>query len=471
MTNVKYLVPTALAATLALTGCAGVAQPPKQDLPTAQSETTSPLVDEWWRNFNDPTLTTLVEEALAHNANVLTAAQNVTQSESALREATVALLPQVGLNGAVERQKPSQQTSLPGQTATVTIYQANVAASYEVDLWGRLWKARDAAKAQLAATQYAREVSRSAVAAQTAKSYFALLGLDADVALLTQTLATRDDALSLQKKRYAVGASGEFELKQAEAERAAVAAQLPTTIAAQTQAEAALSVLLGRSPREVVEGQVQRGQGLEALANAPEIPLSLPADLLTRRPDVELAAAQFAQADASLSEARRRFFPDISLSGLFGGQSLTAGSLLKSSARTWTAGAAIAQPIVGLASIEAEVEAAKASRNQAEIAYAQAARSAYADAKSALAAHQSTTDALTATTLRAQDESRIRELVNTRYKAGTASYLDLINAERDRLAAERDHVDALRDRVTALVSVYQALGGGWQPVALNDRMK
>ena len=458
-----HLSLTAVLVAAALTGCGTMAEPPKQDLPAAQSSALSPQLDEWWHSFNDPTLTTLVDEALAHNADVLTAAERIGQSQATLSEADIALLPDVNLSTSATRRKPSQQTAAPGQTGTRTIYDGSVNASYEIDLWGRLWKARDAARAQLAATEYARDTTRSAVAAQTAKSYFALLGLDADVALLTQTLATRNEALELQKRRFAVGAIGEYELKIAEAEQASVAASLPTTIAARTKAEAALAVLLGRTPREVIDGTVNRGAGLETLARTPDIPVNLPADLLTRRPDVQQAASEFQQADASVSEAKRRFFPSISLTGLFGGEALSYSSLGKSSARTWNAGAVITQPLIGLATIYQEVEIAKSSRNQAEIAYAQAARSAYADAKSALATHDGAKEALAATMIRADSQNRVKQLTELRYKAGTASYVDLINAERDRLSAERDRVDALRDRLTALVGVYQALGGGWEP--------
>ncbi|HEY9102960.1 TolC family protein [Chitinimonas sp.] len=458
----KLFQPTLLALLVAagLAGCA-TTPPPTFELPAHQTDKAPAELADWWKRFEDPTLNALVDEALAHNADIMTALQDVNQSQSVLSQARIALLPDVDLNLNGTRRNPSDVTSQPGQGGTTTVYKGGVAISYEVDLWGRVWKAKDAALANLLASQYARETTRAAVAAQTAKSYFSLLALDADEALLTQTLATRNEALALQQKRYKAGASGDYELKLAEVEQAAVAASLPRTVAAREQAEAALAVLLGRTPKEVVDGHVSRGAGLAELAKAQEIPPGLPADLLTRRPDVRRAEAQLAVAEASLSETKRRYFPTFSLTGFLGGESTSLGSLFNAPAKTWSLGAALAQPIVGLARIGAQVDSAKASRDQAEIAYAQAARAAYGDARSALAGHRAARDALIATQLRADSQSRVKELTEKRYQAGVNSYLDLLNAERDRLSAERDRVSALEQRLDSLVTVYQALGGGW----------
>lgn len=455
----------ALALAAALSGCA-TTPPPVFELPAHQSEAAPAELNAWWKSFNDPTLNALVDEALAHNADVLTAIEAVGQSKSTLRQAQVALLPDVNVGLNANRNSPSEETAQPGQGGTSTVYRGGFSVSYELDLWGRVWKAKDAAAAQLLATQYAREATRAAVAAQTAKSYFALLGLDADEALLTQTLATRDQALTLQKKRYDAGASSDYELSLATAERAAIAAALPQTVAAREKAESALAVLLGRTPKEVVEGRVARGSGLAVLAKVPEIPAGLSADLLTRRPDVRRAEAQLAFAEASLGEAKRRYFPSLSLTGFLGGESLELGNLLDSTARTWSVAGALLQPLVGLARIDAQVDAAKSQRAQAEIAYAQAARSAYGDARAALAGHRAARETLVATEARADSQGRVKALTDTRYKAGVSSYLDLLNSERDRLTAERDRVNALQSRLTAMVDVYQALGGGWSSETL-----
>jgi multidrug efflux system outer membrane protein len=355
----------------------------------------------------------------------------------------------------------SDLTAPPGQSGTMTTYQGGFSASYDIDLWGRAWYAKNAIGAQLRASRYARETTRASVAGQTARSYFALLALDAQLEVLQQTQATRQSALELQRQRFKAGASGDYELQLSQSELASIAASVPTVVAAREQAEASLAALLGRSPREIFEGHVTRGVALEVLADAPEIPAGLPADLLIRRPDVRLAEASLAAADASLSEIRRRFFPGISLTGFFGGESREFSTIADSAARTWTAAGTVSQSIVGLLTTWGQVRSAKASRVQAELAYEQAARAAYADTRGALASHVGARETLIATTQRRDSVTRVKAITEQRYQGGAASYLDLLNAERDRLSAENDHVKALENRLDALVNVYQALGGGW----------
>ncbi|MGQ5524352.1 efflux transporter outer membrane subunit [Chitinimonas sp. PSY-7] len=460
----KLMRPALLALLVAagLAGCASYTPPPKLDLPTPEGVTAPAELGQWWQSLNAPVLNGLIDEALRHNTDVLVAMESVGQSRATLRQAQVALLPDVNATLNATRRNPSDLTGQPGRTGASTSYTGGLSVSYEIDLWGRVWKAKDAALANLLASQYAREATRSAVAAQTARSYFTLLAADAEIALLTQTLNTRNEAVSLEQKRFKAGAIGEYELKLSEAEQASIAAALPQVLAAREKAEAALAVLLGRSPKEIIEGHIERGNGLTVLAEAPEIPAGLPADLLTRRPDVRRAEAQLAVADASLAETRRRYFPNLTLTGFLGGESPSLSDLFNAPARTWNIAGQLLQPIVGMANIDAQVEAAKASRNQAELAYAQAARSAYADVRSALAAHSAARDTLVATETRVKAQTKVKELADIRYKAGVSSYLDQLNAERDRLGAERDRVSALQGRLNALVDVYQSLGGGWQ---------
>ncbi|MFT3807350.1 efflux transporter outer membrane subunit [Arenimonas sp.] len=462
---------------LGLSACASTYRAPALELPvvepaSAESAPTilteaTPELTSWWQSFNDPVLTALVSEALTHNVDVLSAMQSVEQSRSTLRQAWLTLLPDISAGGSVTRQQPSDYTAQPGQSGISNVYSAGFSASYEIDLWGRAWKARSAASSQLLASQYARDTVRSSIAAQTASSYFALLRLDAQLALLQQTQRTRSEALELQQVRNRAGVSGDYELQLAQAELAAIDAQLPATRSALTQAEAALAVLLGRSPRAVMSGQIERGGALQSLAATPEIPAGLPADLLVRRPDVRQAEALLAAADASLQETRRRYFPTLGITGFFGNESLTFSTLFDQAARSWNVAGAVTQPIVGLARTRAQVKAAQAAREQAELAYAQAARAAYGDVRSALAAHLAARETLQATQRRVDNQNRVKAIVEQRYEGGASSYLDLLNAERDRLAAESELISALQNRLTALVGVYQALGGGWDAAAFE----
>lgn len=455
-------VALSLGVALALAGCAGTpSAPPQLDLPAAPQAQATAALNEWWRSFGDPVLETAVAEALAHNSDVLLAAARVRQSQGALAAARTNLLPTVDLAVSGARVRSSDDTRAASQPQFGNSFTAGFKVAYEIDLFGRLAAERQVAAQNLAASRYAGEVTRNAVAAQTARAYFTLRALDADEALYAGTLETRTRVLALQKKRLDAGAISAYAYALVEAERASVAAALPRIRAAREQAEVALSVLLGRSPRELAERQPERGGDVATLARAPEIPAGLHAELLLRRPDVRAAEAQLAAASANVEAARARWFPTISLTGFLGGESGSLSDVLQQSARTWNVAGVIAQPLVGLARVSADVDQARAQRDQAELTYRQAARQAYADALSALSAARGARESLEATEVLRESRTRVFELARRTYEAGQSSRLDVLDAERERLEAERQLVTARRERLTALVDVYQALGGGW----------
>ncbi|HVL54926.1 MAG TPA: efflux transporter outer membrane subunit [Burkholderiaceae bacterium] len=453
----------ACAATAALAQAASASAPkpvPPLDLP-AIAEPAPPQLSRWWRSFDDPVLDSLIDEALAHNADLLLAAQRLNQARAALEIAHTNRLPAIDVGADAQRARASELRHVPGRPRTDTFYGAGFTVSYELDLSGRLAAARDAAAARLAASEYARSGIGSAVAAQVARAYFTLRALDAEQALLEQTLRFRSDALALQKRRLDAGVISAAAYAQFEAQRAAVAAVLPGVRAAREQARIAIAALLGRSPRELLASEPIRGATLEALNAAPEIPAGLHSELLARRPDVRAAEAQLAAADADLRQARARWFPSIALTGFLGGESTSLGNLLAAASRTWNVGALIAQPLVGLVRVGAETREAQAVREQAELTYRQAARQAYADALTALSAHRGARETLEASRTLVDSQSRARDLIDRAFQGGTASRIELLDAERERLAAERQLLAAGRDRLIALVNVYQALGGGW----------
>lgn len=451
-----------LGAVLVLAACAGTPKaPPSMDLPKPAAQTAPDAIKQWWQSFGDPVLDAYVSEALAHNSDVQLAAARVRQSRGALDAARTNLLPTVDLTVAGARKRTSDETRQAGQPKIGNNFTGGFTVAYEIDLFGRLAAEREAAAQGLAASEYGQEVTRIAVAAQTARAYFSLRALDADEALYTRTLATRDELLALQKRRLDAGVIGPYAYALVEAERASVAAALPVIRAAREQAEVSLSLLLGRSPRELAERQPERGADVEALALVPEIPAGLHSELLLRRPDVRAAEAQLNAASANVEAARARWFPTISLTGFLGGESGSLSDLISSAAKTWNVAGMVAQPLVGLARISADVDQATALRDQAELSYRQTARQAYADALSSLSAARGSREALAATVNLRDSRVKVHELAVKTFQAGQTSRLDLLDAERERLSAERQLVSARRERLVSLVDVYQALGGGW----------
>jgi multidrug efflux system outer membrane protein len=462
MTAVKKFA--VVAVTLALAACAST-EPrlPAVELPPPTA-THVAGIERWWTQFNDPQLTTLIEEALAANLDLRLAVTRIDEARANLRFARSALYPSLDADFGARRARNSQSTEFvfPGPSIT-TGYTAGLQAAYEVDLWGRLASGRNAAQAELLATRYSAETVRTALAAQVATTYFALRGLDAELLIARDTLGTRTENVKLQKQRFEAGLVGDYEVRLSEAERAFLAAVIPSLQNSIAQTEAALAVLAGRSAREVYTPVVTRGKDLEAGVNGPEVPAGLPADLLARRPDIRQAEANLVAASARIDEARAQYFPSLVLTGRFGGESADLADLFSAPARVWSIAGSLLQPIIGAGRIGAQVDSATARRDQAEIGYVQSVQAAFRDTHNALVAHRSAREVFVA-----QDDRRTQlvealRLSDLRYKSGYSSFIDVLDNQRNLLDAERARVNALRDRQTALVDLYKALGGGWSP--------
>lgn len=453
-----------LALVLLLPACAlSLYKPPVIDVPQhAIGETGD--VSGWWKSFNDKALDALVNEALANNADIRTAAARLEQAQMSLRLAQSSLFPSLDFQPGVSRSKTSEAGNIPpiaGQARISTLHTAQFTTSYEVDLWGRLASLRSDARAGKKATAYQQEAMRNLVVAEVARSYFTLRTLERDEYLLNQVLGTREKAVKVQKERFKVGLMNAYEFALVEADLNAVAAALPQARTAREQAEIGLAALVGRSPQELTDLKMTRGNSLEALAKAKEIPAGLPSDLLQRRPDVKAAEQLLLSADAKVSEARAKWFPLISLTGFLGGESADLSDIVSEAARTWNIAALATQPIIGLWTTKSRVARAKAAREEAEIAYQQAARQAYADILTALSRHKAAKESLAQAQKLYANQSKVRDLAGQQLKTGQVGQLNVLDAEREKLTAGRSLISARRERLIALVGVYQALGGGW----------
>ncbi|GIL03779.1 MAG: RND transporter [Betaproteobacteria bacterium] len=465
MKPLRTLAALAVASLLAACATTETAKP-ALDLPAATGQAPAGL-DRWWTLFNDPQLTALIEEALANNLDLRAAVARIDEARANLRLARSALFPSLDVTASSNRSKRSEATELrQGPPFTSTTHNLGLAAAYEVDLWGKLRSGRDAADASLLATRFDAQTVRIALAAQAATTYFSLRAFDAELALTRATLATRDENVRLQQRRREAGVASEFEFAQAEAERAAVAAVVPPLERAVAQTEAALALLAGRSARAVFAPQVARGVDLEKFDPGPDVPPGLPSDLLERRPDVRRAEAALVAADARIAEARAQYFPSLTLTASFGGESAELSDLLKSPARIWSIAAGLVQPIIGIHRIGAQVDAAAARREQAALGYQQAVQAAFRDVHDALVAQRGARAALAAQEERRAKLAEALRLAELRHRAGYSSFLEVLDAQRGLLAAERERIAALRDRQAALVDLYKALGGGWSPETL-----
>jgi multidrug efflux system outer membrane protein len=338
-------------------------------------------------------------------------------------------------------------------------YRAALNVSYEVDLWGRLRATTQAARAELLASEAARDTVRIALAADVAKAYFALRSLDAQVESTRRTLGLREDGLKLQQKRFAGGVISEYDYRQLEAETAAARAQLPPLERDREIQEAALAVLLGRSPKEIMEGSVSRAENSPGQLLAAVVPAGLPSELMLRRPDLVEAEQRLIAANARVAVARSAYFPSIQLTGMLGSEAQMLSSLFSGPAGIWSFAAAVAAPIFAGGRLEALVGASEAREKQALAGYQGAIQNAFREVRAALAAQGRAMEAFEAERARATALSATLRLARLRYDNGLASQLDVIDAQRNLLAAEIARHEALRAQRAAVADLYKALGG------------
>src|SRR3954465_234691 len=456
----------ALAACLLVAGCI---QPvkyerPAVELPEAWKEAAPRFVEDgrWWRIYDDAALDALVEEALSRNGDLLVAAARVDEARALLGEANSFFWPEVGAQASARRQQISTRTatSFPGIPTQYTNNRATLNVSYELDLFGRLRANSAAARAELEASEASRDAVRVALAAQVAKSYFALRSLDEQVDLTRRTVALREEALALQRKRLQGGVFSELEVRPLEAETAVVRAQLPPLERDREREEAALTVLLGRSPKAVFESQVALKQVFEERPGPAVLPPGLPSELLLRRPDLVEAERQLAAATARVAVARSEMFPTITLTGFLGSESAALGNLFSGSpAATWQLAAGLVQPIFSGGRLQARSEQAQARERQALLQYQQTIRAAFGEGRTPLIVQKRALESFEAESAREAALAETLRLARLRYQNGVASQLDVIDAERGLLAARIARIEALRAQRAAIADLFRALGG------------
>jgi multidrug efflux system outer membrane protein len=429
--------------------------------------------ERWWTMFGDPALDRLVDEALASNQDLALATARVDEARALSDIADSQRMPTVDATFERDRFHFSERAPVPVPSNAVesNSYRAKLNVAYEVDLWGRLRSASRAARAELLASEADRETVRITLATEVVRAYFALVAFDAQVEATRRSLALRAEGLDLQRVRIRAGLINEFALRQLEAEVAAARAQLPALEANRTAQELALAVLLGRSPRAIMEGAVERrgGQGEPVAAVVPE---GLPSDLLLRRPDVASAEQVLIANNARISEARAALFPRIGLTGYLGSESTALGDLFSGPAAIWSLGFALAQPIFQGGRLFAEVDAVRARERQAVARYQKTLQEAFREVRQALYTQVKAREAFEAESARTVALEEALRLSRIRYENGLLSLLEVLDSERNLLQAELNRSDALRVQRAAVADLVKALGGGWQgfePAALAQQ--
>ena len=447
---------------LALGGCASVGPDyQRPEVPTPEQwQISIQLANDlantlWWEQFQDPTLNELIQVALRENKDVKIAAARVEEYMGRYGVTRSAQFPQVGAGAAGSRTRNSESGNITLPENPTDSYQVDLGVSFELDLWGKLRRATEAARADLLATEETRRTVILTLVSQLANSYVRLLDFDQQLAITHATLEARQESVRINRLRFQAGLISELDYQQALAEYLNATVQVPLLERLIAQQENAISLLLGRNP-----GKITRDRTLEQLV-LPQIPSGLPSDLLERRPDIQRAEQQLIAANALIGVAKAAFFPSISLTGFLGTASTDLSDLFKGPSRTWQFAGQLLQPIFTGGALTGQLQVAEAVQQQALLNYQQTIQNAFAEVDNSLIEGAKLREQLKDEAAQVKALQRTLDLATLRYRNGYSDYLIVVDAERNLYTAQLQHTQDQANLFIALVNLYKAMGGGW----------
>jgi len=420
-----------------------------------QAETTSLGDQKWWDIFQDGQLRTLIRTALQENYDLRIAASRILEAKAQLGITRADQFPTVSAGAGIADVRTAQSKFLPAfETSTG---QVNASAAWELDFWGKFRRATEAARANLLASEWARQEVVSTLVANVAAAYLQLRALDLELEISKRTLDSRQESLRLTQILANGGATSLLDVRQAEQLVFTTSGEIPALEQQIEQQENFLSILLGQNP-----GDIPRGQTLIEQRQPPQVPPGLPSSLLGRRPDIRQAEEELVAANAEIGVARAAYFPQISLSGSGGFQSSALTNLFSGPAGAWSFGTSLAQPIFTGGRLRSGVRLAEAQQQTAALFYQQSIQGAFRSVSDALVAYRRTREFRAQQELLFQSAEDAARLSHMRYTGGATGYLEVLTNETNAFSAELNLAQARLNELLALVQLYQALGGGWQ---------
>ena len=434
---------------------------PAVDVPAAWSSelsgTPAVLDTPWWREFGDAKLAALVDTALASNKDLMLATLRIEQFEAKLQISEAARYPEVGYAASGQRERRSEERPnglRPGASASLNNFEISGNVTWELDLWGRVRRASEAARAELLASREVRHGVMLTLATDVISGYVRLLELDARLALVKDGLANGQRALALSEQRLAGGSGTRIDVERERARIEAQAADVPRLEQDIATLEFALSGLLGLNP-----GPIERGT-LDAL-KVPMMPGGLPVDVLGRRPDIMAAEQNLIAANARIGVAKTRHLPVLSLNAILGLAADDLRWLLAETAGAGNFGAGLAGTIFSGGRIEAQVREAEVAHKEMAVRYQQAIQTALVEVETALRSHTKSGERQASFARSVAIHENVLRLAGLRQEGGQASLRDVLQAESRLLEARALQAQGTRDTLLSLVSLYRALGGGW----------
>ena len=408
---------------------------------------------DWWEQFNDPVLNDLVTTALRENKDIMIASARIEEYAGRYGVTRSQLFPQVGAGYNAARQK----NVLPGATnaTTYNTYEALLGASWEIDLWGKIRRQSEAARAQIVATEEAKQGVILSLVASVAGGYINLRDLDRQLEIARDTARSRGESYKIFQDRYDGGVISILELSQNKSQYEEALASIPPIEFAIAQQENALSILLGRNP-----GPITRGRTIDELV-PPVIPEGLPSDLLERRPDILAAEQELIAANAEIGVAKAAYFPSISLTGVLGFASGSLSNLFNSGSKVWQYAGAVGMPIFTAGGLAGQLLVSEAQQQQALLRYQQAIQNAFREVDDALVAQDRARVQLAAQRQQVASLEQYAGTARLRYDNGYTSYLEVVDSERSLFNAQLAYTKTQQTRLQSMVILYKAMGGGW----------
>jgi multidrug efflux system outer membrane protein len=460
-----------LAVALVLAGCTLGPDYRRPDVPAPQAwrdgqagVDPASLADlSWWELFEDEELQGLVRAALEANTDLRIAVTRVDQARAQVGVTRSAQFPQVDAGASATTNRFSDTVPPRNQGGATGLYSTTIDMQFELDVWGRLRRASEAARAELLATEEARHAVVMTLVSDVATAYLRLRQLDLELETTRRSADSRRGSLHLARDRFEAGLTTALDLRQAEAELASTAAQIPDLERQIGQTENQLSILLGRNP-----GPIGRGRPLTGQTSPPIVPAGLPSALLARRPDIRQVEQVLVAANARIGVAKAAFFPQIFLTGFFGVESAALSDLFTGPSRIWQLGPTVTLPIFNAGRNRANLQLTEARQQEALIRYEQTIQQAFREVEDALIAHRKAREGL------AEQEAAVRAsrealgIAELRYTSGLTTYLNVLDAQRTLLAAEVAESRTLLFQLVAVVQLYRALGGGWDHEPTNS---
>src|SRR5882724_2971744 len=458
-----------------LAGCAvgpdyhqpNVSAPTQWGEPMTDGErNSSASVAMWWNRFNDPELNSLIERAVKSNLDLKIAAARVREARAQYRVTSADLWPTVGTSASYERQRQSKNQpiiggfplpkSLPFEN---DVYQAGFDASWEIDVFGGTRRATEAAKAEVAGAEFGRRDTLVTLLGEVARNYIEARGYQRQLAIARQNIRAQEESLAITQTRFTNGLVPNLDVQQAATLLATTRAEIPKLETALQTSIHRLGVLLAQPPGALL---TELSTVAPIPTPPPEVPVGLPSDLLLRRPDVRRAERELAAATAQIGVAKADLFPKFSLTGAAGFQSVSAGDWFTSGSKFWSLGPTVQWNIFDAGRIRANVKVKNARQEQALASYEKTVLASFEDVENALVAYAKEQVRRRALEDAARSSQESLRLANQLYSNGLANFINVLDAERSLYQVQDQLVQSERAVSANLISLYKALGGGWE---------